>query len=299
MFLSTKIAAKIALVTILPVAMVAPLDRQSRPETLPAAPVAATETETVTIAPRDFWYRAAGNFHHDNMPVNGPRTLRRLDTALTIMRTQVSAADYERCVRARACPALDQRGVARADLPVVGVSWEDATAYAKWLSAKTGKRWRLPTDAEWAYAAASRYKDDAVSVAGGGDFTQRWIAKYEQESARARTLERTPRPRGAFGANENGLLDVSGNVWEWTDTCLTRQAVDADGKAIGTPSVNCGVRVVEGQHRTYVTNFIRDARAGGCSVGAPPANLGFRLVRDDKPSLKDFIAGLLQRMRSA
>jgi hypothetical protein len=43
---------------------------------------------------------------------------------------------------------------------------------------------------------------------------------------------------------------------------------------------NCGVRVVEGEHRTYVTDFIRDARAGGCAVGAPPANLGFRLVRD-------------------
>ena len=44
-------------------------------------------------------------------------------------------------------------------------------------------------------------------------------------------------------------------------------------------SENCGVRVVEGQHRTYVTDFIRDARAGGCAVGTPPANLGFRLVR--------------------
>jgi hypothetical protein len=43
---------------------------------------------------------------------------------------------------------------------------------------------------------------------------------------------------------------------------------------------NGGVRVVEGQHRTYVADFIRDARAGGCAVGTPPANLGFRLVPD-------------------
>ncbi len=295
MFLSTKIAAKIALATILPVAIAAPLEWQMRQDSRPAE----TEIETVTIAPRDFWYRVAGDFHRDNTAVDGPRTLRRLDAALTIMKTQVSAADYDRCVRARACAALDQRVPARADLPVVGVSWEDATAYAKWLSEKTGETWRLPTDAEWAYAAASRFKDDAVNVASGGDFTQRWLAKYEQESASARAVERTPRPRGAFGANENGLLDVSGNVWEWTDTCLTRQAVDADNKASGTPSVNCGVRVVEGQHRTYVTNFIRDARAGGCSVGVPPANLGFRLVRNEKTSLKDFVAGLLRRMRSA
>ena len=46
---------------------------------------------------------------------------------------------------------------------------------------------------------------------------------------------------------------------------------------------NCGVRVVEGQHRAYVTDFIRDARAGGCAVGVPPDNLGFRLVREPLP----------------
>jgi hypothetical protein len=45
---------------------------------------------------------------------------------------------------------------------------------------------------------------------------------------------------------------------------------------------NCGVRVAEGQHRSYVTDFIRDARAGGCSAGLPPSNLGFRLVREPK-----------------
>jgi formylglycine-generating enzyme required for sulfatase activity len=84
---------------------------------------------------------------------------------------------------------------------------------------------------------------------------------------------------GSFGANENGLLDVAGNVWEWTDTCFHRIALDGVGSP-GASTTNCGVRVVEGQHRTYVTDFIRDARAGGCAVGTPPANLGFRLVRD-------------------
>ena len=46
-------------------------------------------------------------------------------------------------------------------------------------------------------------------------------------------------------------------------------------------TVNCGVRVAEGVHRAYVTDFIRDARAGGCAQGVPPANLGFRLVREE------------------
>jgi hypothetical protein len=60
-----------------------------------------------------------------------------------------------------------------------------------------------------------------------------------------------------------------------------RQALDGRLHRIGKPIVNCGVRVVEGRHRTYLSDFIRDARAGGCQVGTPPTNLGFRLVLDD------------------
>ena len=55
-------------------------------------------------------------------------------------------------------------------------------------------------------------------------------------------------------------------------------------------NANCGVRVVEGQHRAYVTDFIRDARAGGCAAGVPPSNLGFRLVREPPKAWAGLIA---------
>ena len=86
------------------------------------------------------------------------------------------------------------------------------------------------------------------------------------------------KPIGAFGVNEHGLADMAGNVWEWTDTCYRRVALDV-GAASGRSTENCGVRVVAGRHRSYMTDFIRDPRSGGCAVGVPPANLGFRLVR--------------------
>jgi formylglycine-generating enzyme required for sulfatase activity len=70
---------------------------------------------------------------------------------------------------------------------------------------------------------------------------------------------------------------MAGNVWEWTNTCFLHQILGSAGA--GASIVNCGVRVVEGRHRTYMIDFIRDPRAGGCSVSKPPSNLGFRLVR--------------------
>jgi formylglycine-generating enzyme required for sulfatase activity len=74
---------------------------------------------------------------------------------------------------------------------------------------------------------------------------------------------------------------MAGNVWEWTNTCYTRNALDAHGGVVAT-TANCGIRVVEGRHRTYMSDSFA-MRAGGCSIGTPPRNLGFRIVRDDDP----------------
>ncbi len=198
------------------------------------------------------------------------------------MKNEVSEALYDRCVATGDCPARAKGEPARSDLPAVGVSWRDAIMFARWLSRETGEAWRLPSDAEWAFAAGGRFKDDAVSVSAGGDFARRWLAKYDQEAGSAPSLSAQPQPFGAFGANERGVEDLSGNVWEWTSTCFGRQTLDERGEPIGAPFLNCGVRVAEGAHRAYVSDFVRDARAGGCSVGAPPSNLGFRLVREDR-----------------
>jgi len=257
-------------------------------------PPARDPIAVVRIDPDAFAYRLSGEFDRDGQPVNAPQRPTRFERPFFMMRTQVSAAFYERCVAARACAPLGRGATARRDAPAVGVSWRDATAFARWLSRETGEAWRLPTDAEWAFAAGARFNDDAV-VETVGSFAQRWLAKYDQETALAHALPAAPQPFGAFGANERGLEDLSGNVWEWTDTCFERQALDAASRPAAPPVVNCGVRVVEGAHRAYVSDFIRDARAGGCSVGAPPSHLGFRLVRDER----GLVAAAIRLLRGA
>ncbi len=249
--------------------------------------------ETVDVVPRVFVYRLAGDFSQGGQPVDAPLVTMARTFALNIMKQQVTVAEYDRCVAETKCTARSSLEGFDPNLPAVQVNWQDATAYATWLSAKTGESWRLPTDEEWVFAAGSRFHDDALSVAASRDPSVRWLARYEKESEQE-TLDQRPRRAGAFGANEYGLLDLSGNVWEWTNTCFIRQSLDGKGKSAGPSTPDCGVRVVEGEHRAYVTDFVRDARGGGCAVGKPPSNLGFRLVREDNGIAT--IASLLRRL---
>ncbi|MBZ9846871.1 formylglycine-generating enzyme family protein [Mesorhizobium sp. CA14] len=233
--------------------------------------------ELVTLKPGSFEHPQPGEFLRDNHPVPTPMTKETIHTPLEIMKFQVTASDYDRCVSDGACKPADSLLVG--NVPVTGVSFLDAQAYANWLSAKTGETWRLPTDVEWAYAAGERFRADIEAGDGDpADPARRWLTQYRNESALGRKADPEPRPLGAFGANSKGVADIAGNVWEWTSTCYAHVTIAGD-RIAGSLS-NCGVHVVEGFHRTYMSNFIRDGKSGGCAVGTPPDNLGFRLVHE-------------------
>ena len=243
----------------------------------PVALASAPRAAVAALQPGWFAYRPLGDFESDGRTIDAPARAARLGAPLDVMVEPVSQAEYARCVAAAACPKLKSVDPAAANLPVVGVSWLDATAYAEWYARQTGEDWRLPTDDEWAYAAAERFRGEPPPAADGDDFARRWLAKFDADSALARQ-PKAPQPFGHFGRNTLGVADLSGNVWEWTNSCYERRAVDANGEA-QLLTRNCRVRALEGEHRTFMSDFIRDGVTGGCSVGAPPTNLGFRLVR--------------------
>jgi formylglycine-generating enzyme required for sulfatase activity len=246
----------------------------------------------VEIAAGTLSYRAAGDFTRASRQAEAPLRTLRFAKPISIMQNQVSSADYRLCVQDGACRGLDRGVVVAPDRPAVQVSWHDAEAYANWLSRRTGEHYRLPTDEEWAFAAGSKFKDDGLPV-DAGDPSKRWISRYERESDRDLS-DTAAYPFGKFGVNEHGVLDLAGNVWEWTSTCFVRSRLDDAGNT-EHQTVNCGVRIAEGAHRAYVTDFIRDARAGGCAAGVPPANLGFRLVRERT----SWVADVAQRLGKA
>ncbi|RYH14548.1 MAG: formylglycine-generating enzyme family protein [Alphaproteobacteria bacterium] len=254
-----------------------------------AEPVAASPL-TTTIAPRPFVYRVAGDHQlEDGTIIDAPVAEIDHPQSLEIMTYQVTAGEYARCVAAKACAPPQGRQVDAA-YPVTGVSFDDATDYAVWLSAATGADWRLPSVEEWVFAAAERAVDPALGVLEESENpADRWLANYERESSLGRA-NIALQPAGSGGMNSVGVADLAGAVWEWTSTCNSRTTFDAAGGVVWNLEA-CGVRLLEGQHRTPMSAFVRDARAGGCSTGQPPDALGFRLVREPSIAEKVFAWG--------
>ncbi|ODT51292.1 formylglycine-generating enzyme family protein [Devosia sp. 63-57] len=233
---------------------------------------------TVTLPAGNLNYRAPGVYMRNGAQVDAPLIDAVFDAPVVIMQNQVSAADYGLCVADGACQRAEPVNIGRGNVPVTGVNYNDAVAYAGWLSARTGQSWTLPTDAEWAYAAGERFTDDALGLDDGANPALRWLADYNKEAARNRAADPPPRALGSFGANSHGVIDMAGNVWEWTDSCYSKTHIDAAGTVLGSTEA-CTIRMLNGQHRAPMSTFVRDAKSGGCSVGTPPDNLGFRLVR--------------------
>ncbi|KQV39964.1 MULTISPECIES: formylglycine-generating enzyme family protein [unclassified Rhizobium] len=257
----------------------------------PAARAASDLAETVSIPAGTFTYRADGEFYKNGFAVDGPMIEKAMPPVPSMMKYQVSEGEYGRCVEAGKCPTIAPAHIRGKDFPVTGVSYDDATAYARWFSEKTGESWVLPTYEQMAFAAGSKFVDDALGVdPDSGNPALRWLADYERETRRKAESDPEPKVRGHFGENEHGLADFAGNVWEWTSTCHRR--VDLAGATPARTNLACGIYVTVGQHNSPMSSFVRDPKTGGCAVGAPPANLGFRLIRDDR-----WYAGLLKRLR--
>nr|VFK36969.1 MAG: Formylglycine-generating enzyme, required for sulfatase activity, contains SUMF1/FGE domain [Candidatus Kentron sp. SD]VFK42040.1 MAG: Formylglycine-generating enzyme, required for sulfatase activity, contains SUMF1/FGE domain [Candidatus Kentron sp. SD] len=166
--------------------------------------------------------------------------------------------------------------------PVINVSWQDALDYCAWLSGETGCHYRLPSEAEWEYAAragtGTRYWWGDEFDDGSG------ILHANCDNSGTESDTKRTSPVGNFPPNPFGLYDTAGNVREWTADCWhdNYQSAPSDGsiwteEALG----DCGQRVVRGGSWNNGPQELRSASRGRYSASdAAYTLLGFRLVRE-------------------
>jgi len=237
----------------------------------------------VEISPGRVAYHSTADVLKQGRPIAPPKLEFEFDRPILFMKRHVSQAEYAACVADDGCRPLDKahRDQRSPDLAVVGVSWQDATDYATWLSQRKGVNYRLPTYSEWVHAAGERFTEELrLDIYDSENPAERWLAEYALEAQRKIATDPKLKPFGAYGENAAGVQDINGNVWDWTDTCYERIFLGPDGEPSLPPFENCGVRLVAGSHHSMITDFMRDPKAGACSVGIPPSNLGIRLVRE-------------------
>lgn len=127
-----------------------------------------------------------------------------------IMTTAVTFAEYDEFCDDTGRERPSDNGWGREERPVINVSYHDACNYATWLSKKTGKKFRLPTEEEWEFAARAGSQEDYCF---GND-----ISKLGDYAWYSKNSENKTHPVGQKLPNNFGLYDMHGNVWEWTAT---------------------------------------------------------------------------------
>ncbi|GAB4021239.1 formylglycine-generating enzyme family protein [Spirosoma koreense] len=156
--------------------------------------------------------------------------------------------------------------------PVVNITYDDATAYCQWLGQQKGKRFRLPTEAEWEYAARGGKQSRGYIYSGSN--TASAVAWYTSTATNSSVY-----PVGLKLPNELGIYDMSGNAWEWCSdwygSYSSAAATNPTGAASGSSRVQRGAGYDGG------VSDMRIANRGALSPGLQSRSAGFRVVQDE------------------
>jgi len=207
-----------------------------------------------------------------------------------ISKNEVTFEQYNRFVELTGSRQPSDSGFGGEKHPLIDVSWKEATDYAHWLSRATGKSYRLPTEAEWEYAARSGGKDEIWA----GTSDEKQLAEYavfgrltilnlrhwrNKENQKGFGTERV----GSRKPNGLGLNDMSGNVWEWVEDCWHENynGAPTDGRAWKEENGGeCGRRVIRGGSWSDSPVGVSLSNRARDLVDFRFPSLGFRLAQD-------------------
>lgn len=202
---------------------------------------------------------------------------------------EVTFDEWYACVADGGCAPVEDAGWGRGRRPVLFVSFEMAVGYTRWLSGKTGQSYRLPSEAEWEYAARGgtatpwSWGDEPARACEFGNVGDDALREVRPDWSLHHCNDgyaRTTAPVGSFRPNGFGLHDMAGNAWEWVEDCYNPdyRGAPADGSA--WLSGDCVRRVVRGGGWYNDPQAVRPAmRYAGDDPGRQNNTLGFRVVR--------------------
>ncbi len=244
--------------------------------------------EMVVVPAGSFEMRTApwGPGHPHNEGYFFPVTFKR---HFAIGKYEVTFDEWDQCVSDGKCQALDDAEWGRGRRPAINLSWIDAVTYTRWLSSKTGERYRLPTNSEWEYAARAglgmnRFwgipPADVCEYGNVYDQTAHAEFGFEWEHLPCDDGRVVTAPAGSFRPNAFGLYDTIGNVFEWIEDCASPNWRGAPGNGSPWVAGDCSLRGYRGA--SWITNepyyLIESNRFK--FTGAREADLGFRVVRE-------------------
>lgn len=197
----------------------------------------------------------------------------RIVQSFAMGRYEVTFEEYDLFAAIMERELANDAGWGRGRRPVINVSWDDATAYAKWLSEATDKRYRLPTEAEWEYAARSGGREEV------------WAGTSEEKQLKDYAVYNTDHTEQVGGKKPNGigLYDMSGNVDEWVEDCWHENYTGAP--ADGSPWLeagggDCRRRVTRGGSMLNFPVYLRVSLRDWFDPDGRVNLLGFRVVQD-------------------
>jgi formylglycine-generating enzyme required for sulfatase activity len=193
--------------------------------------------------------------------------------AFALGSTPVTVAEWKACLAEKGCGALPRMAVASDRTPIHNVSWDDAKQYLAWLSKKTSKKYRLPSEAEWEYASRA------------GTATRYWwgdeigVALADCVRCGGEHNPRAPLPVASFRPNPFGLHDMNGSVAQWTEDCWVGNYAGApvDGSA---REGKCSVRTLRGGSFRGDEKTIASAARNSYDASVRYLENGFRVARD-------------------
>jgi formylglycine-generating enzyme required for sulfatase activity len=203
-----------------------------------------------------------------------PAHLVTIAKPLAVGRYEVTFDEWKACREDGGCTKKpDDHKWGRGRRPVVNINWPEAVGYTRWLSRKTGKTYRLPSESEWEYLARA-----------GTETEYWWGNKPGLGRANCRNcgpeISHKSVPVGSYKANPFGLFDVHGNVWEWVQDCWnpTYAGAPKDGSARLTG--DCKERVTRSGSWYYVNTNVRSAYRSKFPADAYSYGIGIRVIRE-------------------